>query len=128
MMFNRSLVQSFTKTNVTKRGFWQIIHGKSIGFIEANYKTGFIIKTQHITFRETSSNFASNTTINLSVEHLPENRRTRIDAILQKKTPVIVEFSQELLNSPFKGKIIGEMFVLDIRPLNNEVVNVDLNK
>jgi hypothetical protein len=110
-------------SRIIKRQLWNLSKGKSIGFIESNYKNGYFIKTEKITFRQTSSNLSNGEVIELSVEKLPHQYRDEIESFMTRKIPVYLEFSIDLCGSPMKGPISNPYYADKILPLSNEVVH-----
>jgi len=112
------------KKVINKRNLWTLAEGKSIGFIEAKYRVGFFIQVDYITYRETSSNFSSNISTELSIGKLSLEKKNMINDIMNKKKPVSIDFSNELYGSPFKGDFFFPSYVEEFTILDEEILNV----
>lgn len=100
---------------ISKRTFWTIAKGTSVGVIEASYKAGFVIHANYINYRETNSKFSSNKTIKLNTRWLSKEDVDRVDRILVNREQVCIEFKMELLSSPLKGEFLGESYITRIK-------------
>lgn len=117
-----------TATSTTNRNFWTYGIANSIGYIESQCKVGFLFPTHYIMFRETSSNFASNSVVPISTEHLTAYQAEDIKKLMLNKTPVSINYKLELLSSPLKGDIWGGLYLLNVIKLNEEIVTIDSKK
>ena len=70
-------IRRVTKNKVIGRNFWNLCKGKSIGFIESVYRSGFIFQPEFATFRETSSNLSNGDTGEFSIEKLSKEDRKK---------------------------------------------------
>ena len=111
---------------IVRRNFWNLCRGKSIGFIESVYRGGVLIQTDFTSFRETSSNLSNGNVIEFSISKLAPNEKKILEDAMYKKIPVTIEFSKELIGSPFKGDLFECRYMNSVKLLNDEVVNVKL--
>jgi len=112
--------------NIITRNYWNIGKGKSIGFIECIYKSGYLIQTDYVSFRETSSNMATGEVIEFSTAKLsPEGKKT-LDDVLSKRIPVMIDRSLDLFGSPLSGDIYLPRYIHNVKVLRDEKINVDI--
>jgi hypothetical protein len=64
-------------------------------------KGGVLIQTDFASFRETSSNLSNGNVIEFSITKLAPNEKKILEDAMYKKIPVTIEFSKELIGSPF---------------------------
>jgi hypothetical protein len=121
MMFTMRKV--VTRQTGTRR-FWNLCRGKSIGYVESIYKGGVIFHTEFASFRETSSNLSNGAVIEMSISKLSAKDKELMEQCLHKKQPVMIQFSKELIGSPFKGDVFEARYINSIQSLNEEVVTV----
>ena len=112
---------------VHKRQFWNLCRGRSIGFVESIYKGGVLIQTEFASFRETSSNLSNGEVREFSISKLPDYDRRLLENCLKTKTPIMVEWSKELIGSPFKGDVLECRYLDGVDELTNETINVTPN-
>lgn len=109
---------------IGKRQFWNLSRGRSIGFVEGVYKAGWCIQTEFVSFRETSSNLSHGSVAQLSISKLPEEHKVLLCKAFDKKIPIKIDFSVELLGSPFQGDMIQGKYIHGITILEDELVSV----
>ena len=121
----RNTIKTIGK-NYGNRGFWNLCNGKSIGFIESVYKGGVFFQTEFASFRETSSNLSNGDVRELSISYLSKDDRELLDRALNKKIPVMIHFSKDLIGSPFKGDLLESQYIHSLKILNDETINIKL--
>lgn len=117
------MYRSMYKT-ILKRNFWNVSRQKSVGYIECAYTEGLIFKSDYVMFRETTSHQAKGVRMVLSTMKLPHQDKDSLQSILTRKTPVYVEICQEVLGSPFRGRVMAPAYANRIMPLPRDVQHI----
>lgn len=109
-----------------KRTLWTVSKGDSMGYIESSYKSGFLIKTDYITFCPTFTKSTNIQKVNINTFYLPIEQKNRIQDIMMKKTPICISARIDVLGSPLKGNVYFPGYVLDIKELEETKNNIVL--
>lgn len=106
-----------------KRTFWTLSEGRSIGYIESIGNAGIIFKNRVLTFRETSSNFASREPIQCSTSYL-QMGEDQLYELMTNKKQVTATFRTELIGLPHRGDIESPIYITKIEKIGDEIVTV----
>lgn len=105
---------------IIKRTLWTISKGTSIGYIDSIYKEGFFINANYISFRQTNSKYAFPLNTRLNLRHLSLENKQKLNGYLLDKKPIILYFSKEFINCPYKAEMFFETYVTDIDRFDDE--------